>query len=104
VKRINTAIGVTVLAVMLFPLYWMINASLLPSTELIKPDPTWFPVPGTLDGYRNALESQGGHLLTSLYIALGTVAVTLAVAVPAAYGLAQLGWPARCCSRCSSRR
>jgi multiple sugar transport system permease protein len=92
-KKVNTAVGVAVLAVMLFPLYWMLNASLLPSTELIKPEPTWLPIHGTLDGYRNALHSQGGHLLTSLYVALGTVAVTLAVAVPAAYGLAQLGAP-----------
>ena len=89
----NTAIGVLVLAVMLFPLYWMINASLLPPTDLIKPTPTWLPIHGTLDGYRNALGSQGGHLLTSVYVALGTVALTLLVAVPAAYGLAQLGAP-----------
>ncbi|GAA4258172.1 carbohydrate ABC transporter permease [Dactylosporangium darangshiense] len=94
-RALNTAIGVVVLAVMLFPLYWMVNASLLPSTDLIKPTPTWLPIHGTLDGYRNALSSQGRHLITSVYIALGTVGVTLLVAVPAAFGLAQLGAPLR---------
>lgn len=94
-RKANTAIGVLVLAVMLFPLYWMVNASLLPSTELIRPTPAWLPLHGTLEGYRNALTSQGGHLLTSVAVALGTVAATLLVAVPAAYGLAQLGAPLR---------
>ncbi|WP_432843022.1 carbohydrate ABC transporter permease [Dactylosporangium sp. CA-092794] len=94
-RALNTAVGVLVLAVMLFPLYWMINASLLPSTELVRSTPVWLPIHGTLDGYRNALGSQGRHLLTSVYVALGTVAVTLMVAVPAAYGLAQAGAPLR---------
>ncbi|GAA1306837.1 sugar ABC transporter permease [Planotetraspora silvatica] len=86
----TTAAGVLILAVMLFPLYWMVNASLLPSTELVGSEPAWLPIHATFDGYRNALSSQGGHLLTSLYVSLGTVAVTLLIAVPAAYGLAQL--------------
>ena len=91
----RTVTGVTLVAIMLFPLYWMLNASLLPSTELVRATPTWLPIHGTLDGYRNALSSQGGHLFTSLYIALGTVALTLLIAVPAAYGLAQLDAPGR---------
>jgi multiple sugar transport system permease protein len=94
-RWLTTAAGVGILAVMLFPLYWMLNASLLPSTELVRPTPTWLPLHGTLAGYRSALSSQGGHLLTSLYISLGTVAATLLVAVPAAYGLAQLNVPGR---------
>ncbi|WP_405143100.1 carbohydrate ABC transporter permease [Sphaerisporangium sp. NBC_01403] len=89
----TTAAALLILAVMLFPLYWMVNASLLPSTELIGDEPTWLPLHGTLDGYRNALASQGGHLVTSLAVSLGTVALTLVLAVPAAYGLAQLRAP-----------
>jgi multiple sugar transport system permease protein len=89
-----TAAGLIILAVMLFPLYWMLNASLLPSEDLIGTEPVWIPVHATLDGYRNALASQGGHLVTSLLISSGTVIATLLVAVPAAYGLAQLRAPA----------
>jgi multiple sugar transport system permease protein len=94
-RTLTTALGLLILAVMLFPLYWMVNASLLPSTELVRTTPTWLPLHGTLAGYRNALASQGGHLLTSLYVSLGTVVATLLIAVPAAYGLAQLNVPGR---------
>lgn len=88
-----TAVALLILAVMLFPLYWMLNASLLPSTALVKPSPTWIPVHGTLQGYRRALSSQGSHLLISLGVSAGTVVLVLLIAVPAAYGLAQLRAP-----------
>ncbi|MEO6083257.1 MAG: carbohydrate ABC transporter permease [Umezawaea sp.] len=86
----KTVVGVLVVAVLLFPLYWMVNASLQPSGALLKPSPEWFPANGTLDGYRKALGTQGGHLLSSVLIALGTVVVSLAIAAPASYALAQL--------------
>src|SRR4051794_17950149 len=90
---LNTAIGLLILAVMLFPLYWMLDASLLPSTDLVKSPPTWIPVHGTLRGYRNALSTQSGHLLVSAGVSAGTVALVLLIAVPAAYGLARLRTP-----------
>jgi len=86
----RTVVGVAIVLVLLFPLYWMINASFQPSGALLKPSPDLFPVDGTLAGYRKALSTQGGHLLASLVIALGAVAVSLIVAMPAAYALAQL--------------
>ncbi|ATY11998.1 carbohydrate ABC transporter permease [Amycolatopsis sp. AA4] len=88
--RLKTAVGIVLVAILLFPLYWMVNASLQPSGALLKPNPDWVPIGGTLDGYRNALGSQGGHLVSSVIIALGTVLVSLAVALPASYALAQL--------------
>jgi multiple sugar transport system permease protein len=48
-----------------------------------------FPTELHFDGYAKALRDQGGHLLTSVIVALGTVVVTLLIAVPAAYALAQ---------------
>ncbi|RCV50028.1 ABC transporter permease [Marinitenerispora sediminis] len=68
----------------------MVNASLLPSEALLRRPPVWFPVGGTLEGYAAAMRTQGPHLLTSLAVALGVVAVTLAVAAPAGYALALL--------------
>jgi multiple sugar transport system permease protein len=88
--RLKTVLGVLIVAVLLFPLYWMINASFQPSGALLKPDPDWFPGGGTLDGYRKALSTQGPHLLSSVIIALGTVVVSLVIAMPASYALAQL--------------
>jgi multiple sugar transport system permease protein len=92
-RAVNTVVAVLILAVMLFPLYWMLDASLLPSTDLVKSSPTWFPVHGTLQGYRRAFSSQGGHLLISLGVSAGTVVLVLLVAIPAAYGLAKLRAP-----------
>jgi multiple sugar transport system permease protein len=90
-----TVIGLLILAVMLFPLYWMVNASFLRPQDLVSRTPTWFPVHGTLAGYRNVFASQGGHLLVSLVVSLGAVVVTLLIAAPAAYGMAKLNAPSR---------
>lgn len=92
---LGTGVGLVIVAVMLFPLYWMVDASLLRPQDLVSRTPTWFPSHGTLDGYRDVLSSQGGHLLVSLEVSLGTVAVTLLIAAPAAYGLAKLRVPGR---------
>ncbi|MFI0240393.1 carbohydrate ABC transporter permease [Streptomyces sp. NPDC016845] len=82
-----TVAGVVILGVMLFPLYWMINTALQPESGLLEVAP----VPHSLDlsGFTSAISEQGGHLLTSLAVALGAVVICLAIAAPAAYGLAQ---------------
>ena len=90
-----TCTGIVILAVMLFPLYWMLDASFLKPEQLVSTTPTWFPLHGTLAGYRNVFGSQGGHLFISLIVSLGTVVVTLLIAAPAAYGMAKLRVPGR---------
>jgi multiple sugar transport system permease protein len=82
----NTFIGVLVLAVMLFPLYWMLNVSLQPSGSAVGTP--WFPIELSFDGYATAIREQGGHLLISLVVAVGSVLLSLLVATPAAYALA----------------
>lgn len=82
----NTAAALLILAVLLFPVYWMLVTALQPSSGL---DVDWFPTSPGLDSFRAALDSQGRSLVTSLAVALGAVAVCLALAAPAAYGLAQ---------------
>ena len=81
-----TVVGVLILAVMLFPLYWMLNVS-LQSTGSAVATP-WFPVRPTFDGYATAIRDQGGNLFTSIVISLGSVVFSLLVAAPAAYALA----------------
>lgn len=82
-----TALGILFLAVMLFPVYWMVNASLQPSGNTLTAD--FFPWNPSFDGYARAISEQGPNLLTSLIVSLGTVLFSLAVAAPAAYALAQ---------------
>lgn len=85
--RTSTVLGILFLAFMLFPIYWMVNASLQPSGNTLSAD--FFPWNPSFAGYEKAIADQGKNLLTSLVIALGTVVVTLAIAAPAAYALAQ---------------
>ena len=89
-KAARTTAGVLIVALLLFPLYWMVNASLQPSGALLRPSPDLFPFTPTFDGYREAFGEHLGDLLSSLIIASGTVVVSLVIAAPAAYALAQL--------------
>lgn len=83
----RTLIGLVLLMIMLFPVYWMVNASLQPSGSTVSAG--LIPTNPSFDGYRTALSEQSGNLVTSLLIGLGTVALTLVVATPAAYAIAQ---------------
>jgi multiple sugar transport system permease protein len=83
----HTAVGLLLLGVMLFPVYWMVNASLQPSGNTLTAD--FLPLNPSFEGYEKAIAQQGRNLLTSLVISLGTVVFSLAVAAPAAYMLAQ---------------
>jgi len=87
---LTTVVGVALTAVMLFPVYWMVNVSFTRDTDLRHTPPYWFPLHGTLDGYRAVLSQQPPYLATSLVVGLGTVLLTLVVAAPAGYSLAKL--------------
>jgi multiple sugar transport system permease protein len=82
-----TIIGCIILAIMIFPVYWMINTSLQATSGAATA--TWFPWAPTFSGYEAALSQQGQNFLTSMVVGLGTVVLTLLVATPAAYGLAR---------------
>ncbi|MET7519455.1 carbohydrate ABC transporter permease [Streptomyces sp. NPDC005480] len=83
----STVVGIALLALMLFPVYWMVNASLQPAGNTLQGG--WFPLHPDLSGYVTALRDQGRNLVTSLVVALGSVALSLGLAAPAAYALAQ---------------
>jgi multiple sugar transport system permease protein len=85
---VRTFIALVIVAVMLFPLYWMINASLQTNAQIAARSPRWLPIGGTLSGYRDALRLGGGHLVTSVIVSAGTTMLTLLIAVPAAYAIA----------------
>lgn len=82
----HTALAILFLAIMLFPVYWMINASLQPNGATV--DTTWLPLNPDFTGYATAISEQGPNLVTSLVISLGSVLLSLAIAAPAAYALA----------------
>ncbi|MEV7969733.1 carbohydrate ABC transporter permease [Sphaerisporangium sp. NPDC088356] len=86
----KTGVGLLLTAVMLFPVYWMINVSFTREQDMRKSPPSWLPIDGTLDGYRAVLDQQLPYLGISLVVGLGAVALTLLVAAPAGYSLAKL--------------
>lgn len=89
-SKANTAFGIVLVAVMLFPLYWMVNVSLTPQNELRSDPPSLFPTHPTFAGYEKVVSEQLPYLGTSLIVGLGTVFLTLVLAAPAGYALAKL--------------
>jgi len=89
-RLVSTVVGVILTGIMLFPLYWMLNVSVTQPSDLRRDPPQLFPVNPTFDGYTTVLTEQLPYLGTSLIVGLGTVALTLALATPAAYALAKL--------------
>jgi multiple sugar transport system permease protein len=86
----KTALGVVLTAIMLFPVYWMVNVSLTPTSQMRKNPPDWFPIHATFEGYQAVISQQIPYLVTSLIVGLGTVVLTVALSAPAAYSLAKL--------------
>ncbi|MER7369070.1 carbohydrate ABC transporter permease [Nonomuraea wenchangensis] len=86
----RTVVGVVLVGVMLFPVYWMFNVSLTKTSDMRADPPHWFPWDPTFEGYAAAFGQQLPALATSLFIGLGTVALTLAVSLPAGFALAKL--------------
>jgi multiple sugar transport system permease protein len=89
-SRFKTGVAIVLTAIMLFPVYWMINVSFTKDTDMRHDPPYLFPVRGTLEGYSAVLHQQMPYLGTSFLVGLGTVALTLIISAPAGYSLAKL--------------
>ncbi|MDP3952452.1 MAG: carbohydrate ABC transporter permease, partial [Microbacterium sp.] len=86
----KVALGVVLTALMLFPVYWMVNVSLTRTQDLRSNPPQIFPFDATFEGYEAVLRQQLPNLGTSLLIGLGCVLLTVVIAAPAGYAIALL--------------
>lgn len=77
------------LVVVLFPVYAVVVASFETTLTLLGNTYYFLPHAPTLANYQSVLNTQAGHLLTSLIVGVGTAVLALIVAVPAAYALAK---------------
>lgn len=77
------------LVVVLFPVYAVVVGSFESTQTLFSGTYYWLPHAATLANYQTVIQAQAGNVLTSLIIGVGTAAVALVVAVPAAYALAK---------------
>jgi ABC-type glycerol-3-phosphate transport system permease component len=69
----DVALGFIFSGFLLFPLYWMVNVSLMQPQDLIRTPLTWLPTDPTLLGYQLAISRNLPAMGTSMVIAAGTV-------------------------------
>jgi len=81
-------IALVITIAILFPVYWMIANSVETNQAIFSIPVPIVPTSITLSAYTAVIVDQLPHLFTSLVISLGTVVVSLVIALPAAYGLA----------------
>jgi multiple sugar transport system permease protein len=94
VQRKFTALAAMVaaliaLVIMLFPLYAVIIASFENTSQLYGTHYNFLPPTPTLANYRTVMSTQGGHIVSTLVIGIGTAILTLAITLPAAHALAR---------------
>jgi multiple sugar transport system permease protein len=53
--RLSTLVGIVLLALMLSPVYWMVNASLQPAGNVLRAG--WFPLHPDFSGYTTARDA-----------------------------------------------
>jgi N,N'-diacetylchitobiose transport system permease protein len=75
--------GLAIFVACVFPVYWMVNTSLLPRREINAPDPTWLPLGGSFDNYRRVFA--GGRFFDALWMSLGVTVGTVAVSLTFAF-------------------
>ena len=96
-KVVFSIVGIVVAAVWFFPVYWMINSSLLSNVVLSSTTPTFFPVGGSFDNFATVF--QGGSFLPALgmsvLIALIVVIVCLLFAFLAAVAISRFRFRGR---------
>ncbi|MGA3220938.1 MAG: carbohydrate ABC transporter permease [Acidimicrobiales bacterium] len=88
ISGVNLVVGLVIVGVMLLPIYWAVVTSLKTLQQSYAIPSTLVPPTPTLSAYSEVLHTQGGALLTSLIIAVGSTLLSLLIAVPAAHALA----------------
>lgn len=91
-KRIAlTAASLTIMALLLFPFYWMLMTSIKPPSQIMSSPPIWVTRQPTLHAYAEVLTKLaiGRYLRNSLVIAFSAMSLTVALGVFAGYGLAR---------------
>jgi len=89
----RTAFAILVVAVYMFPVYWMVTTSVKAPADIFATPPQIVPSQPTLDSYREAVIDNPAVLRSirnSAIIGVGTTLLTLVLATPAAYALARL--------------
>jgi len=82
-------LAIIVAVIFLFPLYWIIVNSFKLDGEIFLKTPTLWPQEFTLNAYKEQLSNLSVTVKNSVVIAIGSMALSLVLSIPAAYGLAR---------------
>lgn len=85
------AIGLVVLAVMIFPVYWMAATAFKPGRDVLRFDPKWIPSPWTLDNFDDAIHRPyfWDNVENSVIIVSVVVVLSLVIGFLAALAIAR---------------
>jgi N,N'-diacetylchitobiose transport system permease protein len=84
-------LGLLVLVVMVFPVYWMVSTAFKPGVDILRYEPKWVPAPATLDHFRDAMSVPNfwDSFRNSLVVVGVVVALSLVVGFLAALALSK---------------
>jgi N,N'-diacetylchitobiose transport system permease protein len=84
-------LGLLVLAVMVFPVYWMVATAFKPGQQILSYTPQWFPTSPTLSNFRDAIDQPffWNAVKNSLIIVSAVVALSVVLAFLASLALAK---------------
>ena len=89
-RWLKMACGIVLVGFFLFPLYWMITASLQNRSALLSGNPPFFPLSPDFSGYAKAWATQSGNLAYSMVVALSAAVIAVILAAPAAFAIVAL--------------
>ena len=91
------AVGLLLLVVLVFPVYWMVTTALKPDDEINRFEPRWLPLRPTLDHFRDAMNRPyfWDGVKNSLIIVCVAVALSMVLAFLAAIALAKFRFTGR---------
>ncbi|GAA4373434.1 carbohydrate ABC transporter permease [Paeniglutamicibacter cryotolerans] len=94
-----TLLAVVIALAWAFPVYWMLNSSLLPNSTLQSLTPTFLPFGGSLDNFTSVFKHNDGSFFTalgiSLTVTLSTVAIVLFIAFLGALAISRFRFKGR---------
>jgi N,N'-diacetylchitobiose transport system permease protein len=90
-------LGLALLVVLIFPVYWMMATAFKPDDEINSLTPTWFSLHPTLDHFHDAIDRPffWASVKNSLIIVSATVAFSMVLAFLAAVALAKFRFTGR---------
>jgi N,N'-diacetylchitobiose transport system permease protein len=96
-KVVWNAVGIALLAVLVFPVYWMVSTAFKPDEDIVSVNPTWIPLHPTTQHFHDAMHQPyfWQDVKNSVIIVLVTVAISMVLAFLAAVALAKYRFTGR---------